>query len=141
MIKELYRGLTDTVGDAVWVHIFSQGPCWLAGEVVRHKGQCVLIIKLTDNRIVHWHLDHVRQRFGNTTPDVETPITGGDDPLMAPTSPNIPQEPTREQEQLSPPLPSVHHPGILLELGNLLTASHLCKLRPLLRREYKWKYK
>ena len=37
---------------------------------------------------------------------IETPTTEGDDPLMAPTSPNILQEPTREQEQLSPPLPS-----------------------------------
>ena len=93
------------VGDAVWVRNFSQGPCWLAGEVVDHKGQCALIIKLTDNRIVHRHLDHVRQRLGNTIPDVDTTTTGGDDPLMAPTSPNSSQEPSRDREQLSPPAP------------------------------------
>ena len=33
------------VGDAVWVCSFSQGPTWIAGEVVKYKGHCSLIVK------------------------------------------------------------------------------------------------
>ena len=78
------------VGDAVWVCSFSQGPTWIAGEVVKYKGQCSLI-KLTDGRVVHRHLDHIKQKVGSTNPDQTTTMV--DDPLIAPASPSTGNQP------------------------------------------------
>ena len=74
------------VGEAVWVRNFSQGLTWLAGEVVKYKGQCSMIVKLTDGRVIHRHLDHIRQKTGSTSPDHTT--TTIDDPLIAPAFPS-----------------------------------------------------
>ena len=79
------------VGDSVWVRNFSQGPRWLAGEVVTLNGQCSLSIKLNNGNTVHHHLDHVRQKVGSAMPETEI-ITESDDPLMDPTSPHSSEE-------------------------------------------------
>ena len=42
---------------------------WVAGEVTKYKGQCSLI-KLTDGHVVHFHLDHSKQKVGNTTGNI-----------------------------------------------------------------------
>jgi len=93
-----------SVGDTVWVRNFSQGPTWLAGEVVQHNGQCSLNIKLADGHCVLRHLDHVRQKVGSTIPVTENLPAEVDDPLMDLTSPNIPPEPPREQQPLPQPV-------------------------------------
>ena len=90
------------VGEAVWVRNFSQGPTWLAGVVVQNQGQCSLHVKLTDGRVVHRHLDHIRQKVESATPDPENSTSEADDPLMDPTSSNSQAEPFREQESVPP---------------------------------------
>ena len=90
------------VGEAVWVHNFAQGPTWLAGVVVQNQGQCSLHVKLTDGRVVHCHLDHIRQKVKSATPDPENPTSEADDPLMDPTSSNRRAVPLREQESVPP---------------------------------------
>ena len=100
------------VGDAVWVRSFSQGPTWIAGEVVKYKGQCSLIVKLTDGHVVHRHLDHNKQKVGSTNPDQTTTIV--DDPLIATGSPSTGNQPesasARSSEQeYSEPRRSARH--------------------------------
>ena len=56
-----------TVGEAVRVRNFVQGPTWLTGVVVQNQGQCDLHVKLTDGRVVHHHLDHIRQKMESAT--------------------------------------------------------------------------
>ena len=58
-----------------------QGSTWVAGEVVKYKGECSLIVKLTDGRVVHRHLDHITQKVGSTNSDHTTTMV--DDPLIA----------------------------------------------------------
>ena len=93
------------VGEAVWVCNFSQGLTWLAGVVVQNQVQCSLHVKLTNGRVIHRHLDHIRQKVESATLDPENPTSEADDPLMDPTSLNSRAEPLREQESV-PPLTS-----------------------------------
>ena len=85
------------IGDTVWVRNFSQGPIWLAGEAVQLKGECSLNVKLTDGRIVHRHLDHIRLKVGSTTSDTGNSTTSEvDDPLIIyplPLSEDTPSSP------------------------------------------------
>jgi len=98
-----------SVGDAVWVHNFSQGPTWLSGEVVQHNGQCSLSIKLADGCCVLCHLDHVRQKVESTILVTENLPAEVDDPLMDLTSPSSPPEPLREQQPLPQPVSAPWH--------------------------------
>ena len=117
----------------MWVRNFSQGLTWLAGEIVKYKGQCSVIVKLTDGRVIHRHLDHIRQKTGSTSPDHTT--TTIDDPLIAPAFPSdqteFPSASSSEQEPSELiPRRSARHRRPLRPIG--LIARELC---PLLRRE------
>ena len=64
---------------------------------MQHKGECFLNVKLTDGRIVHHHLDHIRLKVGNTTSDTGNSTTSEvDNPLMY-------SLPLSEDTPLSPP--------------------------------------
>ena len=93
------------VGEAVWVRNYAQGPTWLAEVIVQNQGQCSLHIKLTDGRVVHRHLYHIRQKVESATPDPDNPTSEADDMLMDPTSSYSRAEPLTEQESV-PPLTS-----------------------------------
>ena len=52
-------------GDTVFARNFSggtSGPVWLEGTIVNRRGPVSFTVKLSDNRVVRRHIDHLRAR-------------------------------------------------------------------------------
>ena len=65
------------------------------------KGECSLNVKLTDGRIVHRHLDHIRLKVGSTPSDTGNSTTFEvDDPLMYPLP--LSEDPPSSPSTLAP---------------------------------------
>ena len=52
--------------ETVFVHNFGGGDTWLAGKIVNAPGPRSYNIKLSDDRIVRRHADHIRHRSVNS---------------------------------------------------------------------------
>ena len=75
-------------------------PKWLPGEVIEVPSQNSVKVKLSDNRIVHRHIDHVRKRYQNNAIPTRS---NSDDLFSFPTVPHQPIVPqTRQQERRYP---------------------------------------
>ena len=61
--------------DMVYTYNFAQGPRWLLGTIVKHRGLLSYVIKLEGGREVWKHVDHIRQR----TVSAHTPNVPEDD--------------------------------------------------------------
>ena len=72
--------------DLVFVRNFSGGPTWLPGTVIATHGPLSFEVRLSDNRVVRRHIDHVRSRTvvtGESTDDqddLDLPNISNDEP-------------------------------------------------------------
>ena len=75
-------------GDTVYVRNFSTGLKWLPGVITAIRGPLSYLVTLLDDRVVHRHVDHIRERTDSTTTeptDIWLPdSTGSSTPTIAP---------------------------------------------------------
>ena len=93
--------------EALFVRNFAQGDTWLAGKIVNAPDPCSYNVKLSDDRIVRRHADHIRPRSADLPKssdnalDETIPITvSAQNP---PANNNIPPIPLRRSTKVSQP--------------------------------------
>ncbi len=77
------KGRSFNLEEAVYVRNYANGPKWLPGVITALRGPLSYDVTLSDDRVIHRHVDQVRSRFGSHRPDAELP----DDWLPDPTPP------------------------------------------------------
>ena len=92
---------------------FSSGPTWLPGTVIATRGPLSFEVKLTDDRVVRRHIDHVRSRTAGTfvSTDDQDDLDDVDLPTISPEEPTRgaqvedtpPSEPRRSTRVRHPP--------------------------------------
>ena len=56
------------IGDTVYVRDFPSGKSWLPGTLTKCRGPLAFMVKLDNDRIVHRHVDHIRDRVTSVSP-------------------------------------------------------------------------
>ena len=93
--------------DAVYVRNFGEGDTWLAGTIVNAFGPCSYNVKLSDDRVVRRHADHIRFRclpdqIFDTTSDGTIPFPTISD-AVSPADNVVPSVPLRRSTRTSRP--------------------------------------
>ena len=72
------------VGDHIYARNYARGPKWLAGIIIKQSGPTSFLVKLTDGRVQHRHIDQIllSQSFKHTEDTL--PGTDQHDTLVAP---------------------------------------------------------
>jgi len=65
----------------VFVKNFSQGSKWLAGIIDEVKGSLTYMVKLSDERLVRCHVDHIRNRTSTEPSSSQNAISSNDNRL------------------------------------------------------------
>ena len=62
---------TLKIGDPVYVRNFSQGKKWLSGIIIKMHGLRTFEVKLSDDRVVRRHLDHIRYQTTDQAEEIQ----------------------------------------------------------------------
>ena len=86
-------------GEAVYVRNFAQGDTWLAGKIVNAPGPRSYNVKLSDDRIVRRHVDHIRPH------SADLPDKSSDNVLDETIPITVSEQNLPENNNTAPPVP------------------------------------
>ena len=64
--------------DLILVKNYGQGPPWIPGNTLKHSSAVTFVVKLTDETIIHHHLDQLKLNMTDQTQFENEPSTNSD---------------------------------------------------------------